>query len=146
MAKSKTRKKTCQRGRRARFINRWLIGITLEARDSVGTHENGDNILNITYSNGRPAVDCAREMQHELLNWQHHWLITVFCEATDAAGQQYIEETEFEAYGVKLGDLQDLVLPELDNIKHQVNPNHYQDHGWRAQILPNKKHERKKAA
>lgn len=146
MAKSKPRKKTNKQGRRARFINRWLIGLTLEARDSVGTHENGDSILSVTYSNGRPAVDCAREMQHELINWQHHWCVTVFCEAETPEGDKYTESTEFEAYGVKLGDLQELVVPELDSIKDQVNPNHYKDHGWRAVILPNRKHEAKKAA
>ena len=145
MAKNKIRKKTSKQARKARFIIRWLTGITLEARDSVGTHPNGDNILSITYSNGRPATECARTMQHELLNWQHHWLVTVFCEAETPEGEKYIEETEFEAYGVKLNDLSALVAPELDDITNQVNENHYKDHGWRAQILPSRKHERKAA-
>ncbi|WP_444938699.1 hypothetical protein [Microbulbifer sp. JMSA002] len=98
-------------------------------------------------SNRGAVGDIARaKLQQEILNWQHHWLVTVFVECKTPEGEHYTDSTEFEARGVRLNDLAELVRPELDNIQNQANPNHSYYHGWQAEILPNRKQEKGRAA
>lgn len=145
LAMSKTRRKFSSQSRRARFVNRWLIGIRLIARNSAGLNPDGEPTLEIIHSNGSDAASTARTMEHELLHWQHHWLITAFVECQSEDGTKYIESTEFEAYGVKINDLAELVQPELEAVQKRVNHKHIVDHGWQAEIKPSRKHERKAA-
>ncbi|USD22122.1 hypothetical protein MJO52_03025 [Microbulbifer variabilis] len=148
MAKRKPRKPMSKQAQHARLVNRWLPGLVLTARSSTGLDTDGDPILDISHRRQGGAVgDIARaKLQHEILNWQHHWLVTVFVECKTPKGERYTDSTEFEARGVRLNDLAELVRPELDNIQNQANPNHYKDHGWQAEILLNRKQEKGRAA
>ncbi|MCO1336202.1 hypothetical protein MO867_17875 [Microbulbifer sp. OS29] len=148
MPKRKTRKPMSKQAQRTRRVNRWLNGLILTARSSTGLDTEGDPVLTITHRRQRGAVgNIARaDYQHEILNWQHHWMVTVFVECKTQEGDFYKDSTEFEAYGVRLNDLAELVRPELDTIKNKANPNHYKDHGWQAEILPNRKQEKGRAA
>ncbi|WP_299582006.1 hypothetical protein [uncultured Microbulbifer sp.] len=148
MAKRKPRKPMSKQAQHARKVNHWLPGLLLSARSSTGLDTEGDPILKISHRRQRGAVgDIARaKLQHEILNWQHHWLVTVFVECESSEGEFYSDSTEFEARGVRLNDLAELVRPELDTIQSKANPNHYKDHGWQAEILPNRKQEKGRAA
>lgn len=148
MPKRKPRKPISKQAQRAREVNRWLNGLILTARSSTGLDTDGDPILKITHRRRIESVgEIARaDYQHEILNWQHHWQVTVFVECESPEGEFYSDSTEFEARGVRLNDLAELVRPELDTIQSKANPNHYKDHGWQAEILPNRKQEKRRAA
>lgn len=127
MSKSKKPRKRYNPAKtRTRYYDHFADKLVLESWDS-------------DQEPGQPATFSCTQPQHILeyaVSTPKRWLVESIVKCETETGERYWESREIvSSTPVRVNDLTDFAIEQLDEAEASVNPKHIVDRGWKAQIL-----------